>query len=564
MLTAVGAGLKSRRRTDDLGHMTYASGVARAGRGGTKVARTGLTVLVAVGMLALSGCLFTPGNPGAADVTLTIDTSAANRPISPLIYGLNSPSAAQLSATRATLVRLGGNRWTAYNWETNASNAGSDYCYENDDYLSSSTTPGAAIKPTLTMAHNAGATALVTIPIVNEVAGDEAAQCNVQNTPNYLALHFDQNLPTKGSAFSLTPSTTDGKVYQDEFVNWLKQAVPGEPTMIQLDNEPDLWSSTHPEVHPTAVTYAELLYRDAVYAKAVKAVWPSVKVIGPVNYGWEGFTNLQNASDAAADGNFVDWYLKQMSTASANAGERLIDDLDVHWYPEATGGGVRITNDASGDGAAEIAAREQAPRSLWDPSYVESSWITDDVLHGPIDLLPGLQSKIAADYPGTGLSISEWDYGGGNEISGAIADADVLGIFGQQGLTDAAYWPLFNNETFSMAAFAAFRNYDGNGASFGDTSIGATSSDPSTATVYASMNAANHNQVVLVAINKATTAKTAAIDLTAETVFKTAKVFTITSAKAAPVAAPGLTTAAQNAYLYTMPAQSVSIIVPGS
>ena len=95
-------------------------------------------------------------------------------------------------------MRLGGNRWTAYNWETNASNAGSDYCYENDDYLSSSTTPGAAIKPTLTMATNAGATALVTIPIVDYVAGDEGAQCNIQNTPNYLALHFDQNLPDQG------------------------------------------------------------------------------------------------------------------------------------------------------------------------------------------------------------------------------------------------------------------------------------------------------------------------------------------------------------------------------
>ncbi len=183
---------------------------------------------------------------------------------------------------------------------------------------------------------------------------------------------------------------------------------------------------------------------------------------------------------------------------------------------------------------------------------------------GPSTLIPGLQNQIAADYPGTGLSISEWDYGGGNEISGAIADADVLGIFGQQGVNDAAYWPLFSNETFSMAAFEAFRNYDGAGGSFGDTSIGATSSDPSTATVYASMNAANHNQMVIIAINKATTAKTAAIDVTAETVFKSAKVYTITSAKAAPVAAAGLTTAATNAYLYTMPAQSISIIVPGS
>jgi len=282
-----------------------------------------------------------------------------------------------------------------------------------------------------------------------------------------------------------------------------------------------------------------------------------------VNYGWEGFTNLQNATDAAADGNFVDWYLKAVAAASATAGQRLIDDLDVHWYPEATGGGHRITDAASGDSAAEIAAREQAPRSLWDPSYVEDSWITNDVLKGPIDLLPGLQTKIAADYPGTGLSVSEWDYGGGNEISGAIADADVLGIFGQRGVTAAAYWPLFANETFSTAAFEAFRNYDGNGGSFGDTSIGATSSDPSTTSVYASTNAANHNQVVIVAINKATTARTAAIDLSAETIFKSAKVFTITSAKAAPVAAAGLTTAAQNAYLYTMPAQSISIIVPG-
>jgi hypothetical protein len=115
-----------------------------------------------------------------------------------------------------------------------------------------------------------------------------------------------------------------------------------------------------------------------------------------------------------------------------------------------------------------------------------------------------------------------------------------------------------------MAAFEAFRNYDGAGGQFGDTSILARSSDPATATVYASMNAANHNQVVLIAINKATTAKTAALELTAETTFKTAKVYTVTSARAAPVAAPSITTSATNAWLYTMPAQSISIIVPGS
>ena len=139
----------------------------------------------------------------------------------------------------------------------------------------------------------------------------------------------------------------------------------------------------------------------------------------------------------------------------------------------------------------------------------------------------------------------------------------MLGIFGQQGVAAAAYWPLSSNETFSMAAFEAFRNYDGHDACFGDTSILATSSDVPTATVYASMNAANHNQVTIIAINKATTAKTAAIKLTAESVFKSAKVYTVTSASTTPQPAAGITTSAQNAYLYTMPPQSISIIVPG-
>ena len=41
--------------------------------------------------------------------------------------------------------------------------------------------------------------------------------------------------------------------------------------MLSLDNEPDLWSSTHAEVHPSAVTYAELANRNIDYATAIKA-----------------------------------------------------------------------------------------------------------------------------------------------------------------------------------------------------------------------------------------------------------------------------------------------------
>jgi len=67
----------------------------------------------------------------AADVTVTINPAQA-KPISPYIYGINFYSGVTGPPSNLTFDRAGGNRWTAYNWETNASNAGSDYLYEND------------------------------------------------------------------------------------------------------------------------------------------------------------------------------------------------------------------------------------------------------------------------------------------------------------------------------------------------------------------------------------------------------------------------------------------------
>src|SRR5437870_1422069 len=83
--------------------------------------------------------------PPAADVTVTIDPTKT-KPISPYIYGINFYSGNTGAPPLLTLDRAGGNRWTAYNWETNASNAGSDYIYNNDNYLSSSTVPAEALR----------------------------------------------------------------------------------------------------------------------------------------------------------------------------------------------------------------------------------------------------------------------------------------------------------------------------------------------------------------------------------------------------------------------------------
>ena len=74
----------------------------------------------------------------------------------------------------------GGNRWTAYNWENNDSNAGSDFNFQNDGFLSSSTTPGAAVLPAIQSAASKGQALLLTIPMNGYVSADRLGNGDVR------------------------------------------------------------------------------------------------------------------------------------------------------------------------------------------------------------------------------------------------------------------------------------------------------------------------------------------------------------------------------------------------
>jgi len=513
-----------------------------------------------------------PSTPPASQVNFAIDSTQDVHPISRFIYGMNGwdPS---VRPANLTLSRSGGNRMTAYNWETNDSNAGADYLNQNDNFLGGGNTPNGAVGPGLEAARNAGAGMIVTVPIIGYVSADHNGGGDVAQTPNYLSVRFHQSPARKGSAFTLTPNTSDAFVYQDEYVNFLDKTYPGAfassatPLMLSLDNEPDLWQSTHARLRGDSnpatqqgqtATYAEMVQRTVDYADAAKDVNPDALIFGPVNYGWQGMIRFQDAADAN-NRDFLEFYLAQLAAAESPNGHRLVDVLDVHWYPEAQGGGVRITGENTT--AAVVAARKQAPRSLWDPTYTEDSWITQFSTNGPIRLLPRLQDKISANYRGTRLALTEYNYGGANHISGAIAQADVLGIFGREGLFAATLWRLADNNDFIYGGFDMFRNYDGANASFGDTSIRATSSNIANASVYASVNTGVVGRMVIVCINKADTDQTAGIAVTHTAQFTKAQVYQLMGTNSVPQRKADLDITLTNAFQYTMPANSISTLV---
>jgi hypothetical protein len=565
-----------------------------------------------------------PGSIAPGDVNFTINSTQGVKTISPWIYGMNGTS---LNSS-LTADRMGGNRWTAYNWETNASNAGHDWYFENDNYLSSSSTPGAAILPTLQADGTAHRSLIVTVPMAGYVAGDEAGPVQLADVASLT--RFKQVVAKKSSiysgaqaALSQTPDKTDNYVFTDEYVNWVEShKAAGQQVFYDLDNEPALWGEplpgptsanpwqpgvppcpwctpptpavapssegrTHGEVHPYKPTYAELRQKTIDNAGAIKDVNPNALIFGGVGYGWSDFTQLQdNITDPAhpvlphpggspPDGlNFYDYLLQQVHAAEVTQGRKLMDVLDLHWYPEATGLNnaapqpyqQRITG---GDTAHQndpgvAAARVQAPRSLWDPTYTEKSWITGGGT-GPIQLLNRVQRDIDDFDPGTKIGISEYNYGGTNDISGGIAQADVLGIFGQRGVFAANMWPDASNANmqFANGAFKMYLNYNGNGGKFGDTSIAASvgSGEIASSSVSASLDSTNPNRMVVMAINRTTSAKTAAISLTYDRVFDHAEVYQLTSASPNPIRVADIRPSALNALDYLMPAYSVTTLV---
>ncbi len=500
--------------------------------------------------------------PPVPDLVFTVDSSADVSPISRYIYGSNQADLGG-ATPNLTLVRSGGNRWTAYNWETNASNAGSDWFFNNDGYLGGGDIPGEALRPDIQDAHDHDASYLLTLPIQGYVAADKDGT-NVFDTPNHLQTRFETSVALKGAPFSLPPNLNDGMVYQDEFVHWVNTNFPNAPNnplrtiFYSMDNEPALWAYTHEEVHPAPATYVELVGQNLEYAAAVKSVVPTAEVFGFVGYGWAAYADLQGAPDAGAYGDFIDYFLDSAQDAENAGGDRLIDVLDLHWYPEAQGGGVRIIDD---DNAADVVeARVQAPRSLWDPTYTEDSWISQWGTMGPVELVPLMQQKIAAHYPGTKLSFSEYNYGGYGHISGALAQADVLGIFGREGVFAATLWEMGGDHSYHYGAFAMYRDYDGQGGSFGDTSVSAQTTDVAASSIHASVFSDNPDSLVLVAINKTGDEQIAQIDVTHTTQFSNAKRYQLTSAGPTPTAETDLTVSGNQVFA-TLPAQSVTTLV---
>lgn len=471
----------------------------------------GVTGSLVAGLLTAQAV---PGPAAAAvGLTLSVEVSAARHAISPDVYGMNGGDPALVAELGMPVARWGGNASSRYNFRNHTYNTGSDWYFENIV-----AGPENTVESFVQTNRDRGIKQVVTVPLIGWVAKDSPQShpfaCGFPATGFPAQDSFDPWDPNCGNGrlndANLTGAVpTDTSIQVDasfagemvsHLVSQFGRAARGGVSIYQLDNEPVLWSSTHRDVHPQLVTYDELGSKGTAAAAAIKAADPSAAVLGPSGWGYcewvaSGLDGCAPGADAAAHGglNLSQWYLKNMKDFSdAHSGKRFLDYFDQHYYPQISGGKDPEAN----------ALRLRSTRSLWDPTYVDESWIGPGGVNAPpLQLIRTMKAWVAQYYPRTKVAITEYNWGALDDINGALAQADVLGIFGREGLDLATIWGEPKPTDPGAYAFRMYRNYDGAGSRFGDVSVSAVSSDQGQLAVYGAQRSSDKALTVMV-INK--------------------------------------------------------------
>jgi hypothetical protein len=506
--------------------------------------------------------------------TLAVDVSATRVSINPDIYGIASYGldASFAKEIQVPNVRWGGDGTSRYNWLVDSSNAGFDWYFMGGNG-NTSAVPGASADLMVNTYKPANANALITIPILPYVNKSFAWSCSFpvsqygaqQSTNPYVFPVGPNNVPQicgNGIAANGTTQLTDNDILANHIPNttalqqgWMQHLVTtfgtaanGGVKYYQLDNEPLGWGNTHRDVMPSGATYDTvgsvpgIVQLGQQYAAVIKQVDSSALVLGPSDFtlgGWVGTPSQQGGLWAGQ------YYLQQMAAYDSQHGQRLLDYFDEHYY---------FTT-------ASPAAQLAATRTLWDPTYNGGTWVEQYDFNGPMMLIPRFKSWITQYYPGTRLSLSEYSIDSGQKsIVDAIAEMDVLGIFGREQLDFANMWtPPAPTDPIAYA-FRMFRNYDGSGHQFGDVSVRAVSSDQGSLSIYAGQRSSD-NAVTVLVINKTTASISSAISFANLSLPNSAQVYTYSAANLTAITQESNAVVAAGSLSYVFPGYSAVLFV---
>ncbi len=296
--------------------------------------------------------------PVAGQIQVTVDAKADVKPISPYLYGRNnsfSSTDPNWNLPEQDLVRLrdagvtffresGGNNSSKYNWRQKLSSHPDWY---NNVYVNDWNQAAQALQK-----HFPAAQGMWAFQLLGYAAKT--------GTANFADWDYNRSQWWEGVNQNLAgggvPNATGTKAKTEGNVNLYLEKWTADSSVAMLDhwfgaggiglkregirywnmdNEPEIWSGTHDDVMPVQLSPQEFIRRYIELAKKARAKFPEIKLVGPVTanewqwYNWDGKPVTENGKTYP----WLEYFIKTLAEEQQKSGVRLLDVLDIHFYP---------------------------------------------------------------------------------------------------------------------------------------------------------------------------------------------------------------------------------------
>jgi hypothetical protein len=436
----------------------------------------------------------------AQDITITIDATTNKKAVSPYIYGRNESFDKPASFYNDAGLRFarmnGGNNATKYNWRRKLSSHPDWYnnVYPNDwDSLS---------KKALDV--NPNIQVMWAFQLLGKVAKSSSYNFNdwAYNKSQWWN-GVSQNLAGGG-----TPNTTNpkGKALVEGDTSKYLMDWPADSTVEilnhwfgpngiglnknqflywNMDNEPDIWNGTHDDVMPTLLSASEFMDRFITVAKKAKALYPEIKICGPVTTSeWQWYK--WGEESIMIDGKYYCWleyFIKRLADEQKASGIRLLDVVDLHNYPYAP---------------SDLAAL-QLHRMYYDKDYtypgangvktINGSWDNSQTKEYIFQRINEWLTQYFGANHGITLGLSEWSPASSNPNVASVVYGLHLGTFANNGVEVFSPWTWYNGMWETLHLYSRYSK---------DYSVSSTSSSENIVSAYTTVNDATDSMTVII------------------------------------------------------------------
>ena len=458
----------------------------------------------------------------AQTIHVSVDVTQNRVAVSPYLYGKNdgvgnpgSPlSEAGFQLFRDAGIRLlrmhGGNNGTKYNWQKKLTSHPDWYnnVYASNDW---------DYAQTQLQQHLPGVQSMWCFQLLGKVADNTSHNFNDwgYNQSQWWS-GVGQNLAgggvvnpagggkaLKDGDISLYLTNTSAEISTAILDHWIKSTELGldrrQFLYWNMDNEPEIWEGTHDDVMPKQISAEEFMQRYFEYAKRARARFPEIKLVGPVPANeWQWFNWVGGITADGRSYPWLEYFIKRIGDEQARTGIRLLDVLDLHYYPAAS------------DPASVV----QLHRTFFDTTYANpdangvknvngarNESITQEYVFGRcqqwLDKYLGARNGVTFGLTETSPPVT-------NAPLAAVWYASMLGEFMKNGVEVLTPWGWQPGMWEVLHLYSRYNN---------STSVRAVSDDETEVSAYATTDDGTGN-VTIVLVNRALTAsKTTSVAL---------------------------------------------------